>query len=468
MNEVMIRVESLSKCYRRLVSGDNRLSEVMANLGQGLLAVPRRLWHQANGRRPTAGGTGFQPRTVDFWALRDVTFDVKRGEVFGVIGRNGAGKSTLLKVLSRITEPTSGRFGIAGRVGSLLEVGTGFHPELTGRENIFLSGSILGMSRAEVRRKFDDIVSFAETSDFLDTPVKRYSSGMQTRLGFAVAAHLEPEILIIDEVLAVGDATFQKKCMRKVQEISSRDGCTVLLVNHNLPSIRRLCHRALWLDKGTQRALGEADHVATQYELASGVSAENAQAGQPPLLTPGREPRAASLPVTIDFTRDTGDQFAVRSGQWYADSTGLHALPAEAGDAVATLVVERPLPLALEMRVTIRLRRVSAEQACNASILFDYQSPDNHAAIGLSADANEWTAGRFVSGTWIPEVNVSERIMPDHDYELHLSLRDRSVSLTVSGRRMLTYELPPRSNGLIGLATRRATADFKNLTLQMA
>jgi ABC-type polysaccharide/polyol phosphate transport system ATPase subunit len=186
----------------------------------------------------------------EFWALKDVSFEIKRGEVVGIIGRNGAGKSTLLKILSRITEPTTGRIEIDGRVASLLEVGTGFHPELTGRENIFLNGAILGMSRIEIKSKFDEIVAFAEVEKFLDTPVKRYSSGMYVRLAFAVAAHLEPEILIVDEVLAVGDAQFQKKCLGKMQDVSRNEGRTVLFVSHNVAAITSLTERILYLQNG--------------------------------------------------------------------------------------------------------------------------------------------------------------------------------------------------------------------------
>src|SRR5262249_43592020 len=185
----------------------------------------------------------------EFWALKDVSFEVKRGEVVGIIGRNGAGKSTLLKVLSRVTEPSTGRVTIKGRVASLLEVGTGFHQELTGRENIYLNGAILGMTRAEIRRKFDEIVAFAEVEKFLDTPVKRYSSGMYVRLAFAVAAHLDPEILIVDEVLAVGDAEFQRKCLGKMGEVA-RGGRTVLFVSHNLPAVTNLCNDLITLAHG--------------------------------------------------------------------------------------------------------------------------------------------------------------------------------------------------------------------------
>ncbi|MFC1866756.1 ABC transporter ATP-binding protein [Thermodesulfobacteriota bacterium] len=200
----------------------------------------------------------------EFWALKDVSFKVKQGEVLGIIGRNGAGKTTLLKILSRITEPTSGRFRIKGRVASLLEVGTGFHPELTGRENIFLNGSILGMRKAEIDHKFDEIVEFAEVIKFLDTPVKRYSSGMYVRLAFAVAAHLEPEILLVDEVLAVGDISFQKKCLGKMGKVA-RDGRTVLFVSHNMGAIRQLCPTCIWIDNGEIRKVGESSSVIESY-----------------------------------------------------------------------------------------------------------------------------------------------------------------------------------------------------------
>src|SRR5258708_5681531 len=200
-----------------------------------------------------------------FWALRDVSLQVKEGEVLGLIGRNGAGKTTLLKILSRIARPTTGWAEIHGRVGSLLEVGTGFHAELTGRENTFLSGAILGMSKREIARKFDEIVAFAELEKFIDTPVKHYSSGMYVRLAFAVAAHLEPEILLVDEVLAVGDINFQKKCLGKMSDVA-RAGRTVVLVSHQLNQIRRLCHRVVWVDAGSIRMNGDTHEVVAAYE----------------------------------------------------------------------------------------------------------------------------------------------------------------------------------------------------------
>ncbi len=226
------------------------------------------------------------PEPNSFWALKDVSFTVQPGEVVGIVGRNGAGKSTLLKVLSRITEPTSGRATLRGRVASLLEVGTGFHPELTGRENIFLNGAILGMKRAEIARKFDEIVAFAEVGPFLDTPVKRYSSGMYVRLAFAVAAHLEPEILIIDEVLAVGDASFQRKCLGKMSDVA-RAGRTVIFVSHNMQAVQSLCGRAVHLDQGMVAAEGTAQSVVAEY--LSKISSATGEKRWPIETAPGNE-----------------------------------------------------------------------------------------------------------------------------------------------------------------------------------
>jgi len=213
------------------------------------------------------------------WALKDVSFEVKRGEVVGIIGRNGAGKSTLLSILSRITEPTEGVARLKGRVASLLEVGTGFHPELTGRENIYLNGAILGMRKAEIKKKFAEIVAFAEVEKFLDTPVKRYSSGMYVRLAFAVAAHLEPEILLVDEVLAVGDAAFQKKCLGKMEDLNKKQGRTVLFVSHNMPALQTLCKRGLLLENGKIRFCGDVNEAISNYiaqnEILSAIPVAN-------------------------------------------------------------------------------------------------------------------------------------------------------------------------------------------------
>lgn len=252
MSQPAITVSGLGKRYRIEHVAERE------TLRDALHHGARRLW------RRLRWGTGFT--SEEFWALRDINFEVQPGEVLGIIGRNGAGKSTLLKVLSRITEPTTGRVTLKGRVASLLEVGTGFHPELSGRENIYLNGAILGMSRAEITRKFDEIVAFAEVERFLDTPVKRYSSGMYVRLAFAVAAHLEPEILIVDEVLAVGDAAFQRKCLGKMQAVSRSEGRTVLFVSHNLSSIRELCPTAVLLAGGQVQASGPCARVLDVYQ----------------------------------------------------------------------------------------------------------------------------------------------------------------------------------------------------------
>jgi lipopolysaccharide transport system ATP-binding protein len=262
MSDIVIAAENLSKSY--LVGHQSVQRESYIALRD---VLAREAWNFARkgldfvrGRQIVQGD-----EVEEFWALRDVGLEVRRGEVLGVIGRNGAGKSTLLKILSRITEPTRGRVTIRGRVASLLEVGTGFHPELTGRENIYLNGAILGMTKLEIRKKFDDIVAFAEVEQFLDTPVKRYSSGMYVRLAFAVAAYLEPEILIIDEVLAVGDAVFQKKCLGRMSDIATQHGRTVLFVSHNLPSIQALCTRVVLMDAGHICLNGEPSVVTSAY-----------------------------------------------------------------------------------------------------------------------------------------------------------------------------------------------------------
>ncbi|MBA4138082.1 MAG: ABC transporter ATP-binding protein [Opitutus sp.] len=261
-NEAIIRVENLGKCYR--LAHEARHDTLRDSLAHGAEGFARRL----------LGRSAARATSEEFWALRDISFEVQRGEVVGVIGRNGAGKSTLLKILSRITEPTQGRVHLRGRVASLLEVGTGFHPELTGRENIFLNGAILGMGRAEIARKFDEIVAFAEVERFLDTPVKHYSSGMYVRLAFAVAAHLEPEILIVDEVLAVGDAQFQQKCLGKMESVAASEGRTVLFVSHNVAAIARLCSTCLLLDQGRLAFAGNTAVSINRYLSATQQSAD--------------------------------------------------------------------------------------------------------------------------------------------------------------------------------------------------
>lgn len=265
MSDAIVTVENLGKKYRiRHQAGRRKYVALRDVIAQKLKAPFRLFGNQESGDGDRPAGS------EDFWALKDVSFEIKRGDVVGIVGRNGAGKSTLLKILSRITEPTTGRVKLYGNVASLLEVGTGFHAELTGRENIFLNGAILGMTNAEIRKKFDEIVAFAEVEKFLDTPVKHYSSGMYVRLAFAVAAHLEPEILIVDEVLAVGDAGFQKRCLGKMQEVSKGEGRTVLFVSHNMAAVQALCSKAIYLQAGSVNAIGDVDQIVKEYQTNLG------------------------------------------------------------------------------------------------------------------------------------------------------------------------------------------------------
>ncbi len=261
MSKVAISAEKLSKCYRIV-----HRANASRQLHDELFGLPKRLLKRFAGRG--------RSESEQFWALKDVSFDIQQGEVVGLIGRNGAGKSTLLKILNRITEPTSGHAKIRGRVGALLEVGTGFHPELTGRENIFMNGAILGMTRAEIRTRFDQIVAFSEIEKFLDTPVKHYSSGMYVRLAFAVAAHLNPDILLIDEVLAVGDAQFQKKCLGKMEDVAHDEGRTAVFVSHDVGAVMQLCHRAIWIDNGMIRDMGSSSSVVAHYMSANAKQGE--------------------------------------------------------------------------------------------------------------------------------------------------------------------------------------------------
>ncbi len=266
----ILQVEQISKRYRLGVIGRQSLAEELRywtcrlrgrDPGEELGELEEGWRHRAPGRLASQMD---QEHPGYFWSLRDVSFSIGRGEVVGVVGANGAGKSTLLKILARITEPTEGRARIAGRMSALLEVGTGFHPELTGRENVFVNGAILGMGEREIRAKFDAIVAFAEVEDFIDTPVKRYSSGMRARLAFAVAAHLEPDVLLLDEVLSVGDASFQRKCVEMMRRLAGR-GRTVLIVSHRISTLSEMCGRTLWLDKGRLRMDGDTEDVLSRY-----------------------------------------------------------------------------------------------------------------------------------------------------------------------------------------------------------
>jgi lipopolysaccharide transport system ATP-binding protein len=286
MSDTVISVENVGKRYtlsHKRNGGYTTLRDVIAQQAVApFKAIGQKIrgWAGSNGTRlHNSNGSSVKNSVENFWALKDVSFAIKQGEVVGIIGRNGAGKSTLLKILSRITEPTEGRIRIKGRVASLLEVGTGFHPELTGRENVYLNGAILGMTRAEIKAKFDEIVAFAEVEKFLDTPVKRYSSGMYVRLAFAIAAHLEPEIMIVDEVLAVGDTEFQKKCLRKIREVAT-GGRTILFVSHNMQALSDLCNRGIFLRSGALEYAGSTKEAIDLY--LSGFSKTNGQEDEDP------------------------------------------------------------------------------------------------------------------------------------------------------------------------------------------
>src|SRR5207247_6694860 len=263
MSHSVIHAENLSKLYR---IGERERYIALRDVLTRALSAPARLFRS---RAPVSGNGNHS----HIWALKDVSFEVRQGEVVGIIGPNGAGKTTLLKILARVTKPTQGFADVRGRMGSLLEVGTGFHPELTGRENVFLNGAILGMSKSEIQRKFDEIVAFAEVEKFVDTPVKYYSVGMRMRLAFAVAAHLEPEILLVDEVLSVGDLAFQKKCLGKMGKVAE-GGRTILFVSHQMNQIRRLCQRVLWIEAGRVRTDGPARLLVNEYEAANLVDEE--------------------------------------------------------------------------------------------------------------------------------------------------------------------------------------------------
>ena len=359
MSDIAIRVENLSKQYR--IGGPQAGYKTLRESLVGAARAPvRRAGRLLRGEAAT-------DRQETIWALKDVSFEVKHGEVLGIIGRNGAGKSTLLKILSRITAPTEGVVDLYGRVGSLLEVGTGFHPELTGRENVYLNGAILGMKRAEIDHKFDEIVAFAELEKFLDTPVKHYSSGMYVRLAFAVAAHLDPEILLVDEVLAVGDAAFQKKCLGKMGEVAE-EGRTVLFVSHNMGAVAELCSRALLLRSGVVVATGSPNQtIGTYLEESSDLmrvdllEEESSGIGEKRFRVATVETKNSSGHLTADF--GYGETIAVRIwvagakgaevilGVGFRDSLGRQILHLNNRDDKTTLVLAKELTC-FELRLT--------------------------------------------------------------------------------------------------------------------
>ena len=351
-----------------------------------------------------------RPQAPELWALRDVSLDIPQGQVVGIVGRNGAGKSTMLKILSRITEPTTGEVRIYGRVASLLEVGTGFHPELTGRENIYLNGSILGMSRAEIRRKFDEIVAFAEIGRLLDTPVKRYSSGMFVRLAFAVAAHVEPEILLVDEVLAVGDAAFQRKCLGRMQTIG-REGRTVVVVSHNMSVVSTLCEHAIWLDRGEVARVGDAQSTIGAY-LASGVSGE----------------------VAWKPARPAGDVFRYEEVRVVCDRAEGDTFPADASfDIVFEFTVGGPMPAT---RLAFQLmaedgEAVLASASSDTMSALNQQIPQGRHRWRCTVPGSLLHPGRYF-------VTVSEPVADDqvvHEAILNFTITEQNSVATRDGRR---------------------------------
>ena len=397
-DDIAIRVNRLGKKYR--ISHES--TAAYRTLGETITSIARKPIRRLRGEAPSRS-------TEDFWALKDVSFEVKVGEVIGIIGRNGAGKSTLLKILSRITTPTEGTVEVHGRVGSLLEVGTGFHPELSGRENIYLSGSILGMKRTEIDAKFDEIVKFAEMEKFLDTPVKRYSSGMYVRLAFAVAAHLEPEILIVDEVLAVGDAKFQKKCLGKMGDVA-REGRTVLFVSHNMKAVSSLCQTGLLLDRGSVCAEGSAQAIVDRYnKMCSGEV-------------------LSSQPI---FT------FAPRADQ----SAFFEQVRISSPSGTPTLIHSNLAPIRIDLDFTVEKTVDSLDiwvgvLDLDGSLLFQSCHRDCEAfTTGKPPSRDPFSKGRYRATLVVPAALLNEG-----SYEIHVSLQNGVMQHDSRRNIMITIE----------------------------
>jgi len=387
LSDIVISVENLSKSYlvghnAAKAEGYTALRDVVARNARNVMRKTRDM---ITGQPIVQGD-----EVEEFWALKDVSFEVESGDRVGIIGRNGAGKSTLLKILSRITEPTKGRIRIAGRVVSLLEVGTGFHPELTGRENIFLNGAILGMTRREIQRKFDEIVAFAAIEKFLDTPVKHYSSGMYVRLAFAVAAHLEVEILIVDEVLAVGDFQFQKKCLGKMEEIG-RSGRTILFVSHNMAMINSLCDKAIQLENGACLAFGATDHVILNYT----TSGENS-------------PAAVNY---RSYGRRIGDQHAQFLSADIRNDQGV---------AVSGVEINQSFSVRMDYRITSKADRIFVPS-------FHFHCYDGSCAFAVHAV----NCKKLPPGEYSAECHVPANFLNDGLYSIRMALISLESGLSV-------------------------------------
>jgi lipopolysaccharide transport system ATP-binding protein len=413
MSEKAIQVAGLGKEYQ-LGTRERRHTTFRDALAAALAAPFRRLRQLSGATEPGAS----------FWALRDVSFDVEPGEVVGIIGRNGAGKSTLLKILSQITEPTTGEITLNGRVASLLEVGTGFHPELTGRENIYLNGAILGMTRAEIKRKFDEIVAFAEVEQFLDTPVKRYSSGMYVRLAFAVAAHLEPEILIVDEVLAVGDAAFQKKCLGKMGAVA-QGGRSVLFVSHNMAAVNRLCTRGVVLESGTVAFVGAPGAAIERYN--------------------GGAPGGAGNVSHVLFAAPEG-----------ADRERVRVLRVEAvhpggapKDSIRTWDA-----------VVLRVHGFCAQPVAHAAVELEINSACGDRVLHLSTQPDSNYPLNLPCGEWAVECCISALPLAAGDYVLGVSVTRPNVEYLWRGRDLAPFTVLPRDVFESGLPPTYARAPF--------
>lgn len=431
MDKPIVEIKNLSKLYRVGEIGTTTLRETF-----------ERWWHRVRGNGNHNGhgalpGTaraskslippeqaGPEPNT--FWALRDVNLTVKKGEILGILGRNGAGKSTLLKILSRITEPSSGRAVLRGRVASLLEVGTGFHPELSGRENIFLNGAMLGMTRAEISRKFDEIVDFADIGQFIDTPVKRYSSGMYVRLAFAVAAHLEPEILIVDEVLAVGDAQFQKKCIDKMQNVSRGQGRTVLFVSHNLDAVQRLCTHCVIFNKGRVTDYGDKDAAIAQYlSMVSFMS------------KPGQW-------IDLSKMRRQGTGRARFESLRYSSGNQRAALqPFSSGPLEFSFIIESDQARTLNS-LAVTIYSSSGTKLVNADTVADGQRfslKKGRNEFRLKIEQLHLAAGSYLVGLWISDQVIAQEATEIYDF-IEGQIEIEVVDLEVGG-------LGIRSDGLV-------------------
>lgn len=401
MSDTVIRVENLSKKYilGQQKEGGSSYKSLRESMSDGAKSLGKKVLKPGSKK-------DLNPSDQEFWALKDVSFEIKQGDRVGFIGRNGAGKSTLLKVLSRITEPTSGSIRIKGRVASLLEVGTGFHPELTGRENIFLNGAILGMSKVDITRKFDEIVAFAEVEKFLDTPVKRYSSGMYVRLAFAVAAHLEPEILIVDEVLAVGDAQFQKKCLGKMEDVG-KEGRTVLFVSHNMATVTTLCQRGIWLIGGQVHMEGDAEQVTSKF------------------LTYGAE---HSGDVIINSSNKPNQRFCF--------------------NRVSLLNSERNISSTFDIREPIKIRLEYSARQTFKDLEISLRVYNSSGIPIFTTNRSSSTSLEILNGNHISEIEIPYQFLVPGTYSIDIAAHVPNIEVICNHQSLISFEIEETGSGM--------------------